>query len=64
MLIQVCEEVLVDNQDREYGGLIAAMKELQVENGLILTLNQSDTAVVEGRQIMTLPLWKWIITNS
>ena len=64
MLIQVCEEVLVDNQDREYGGLVAAMKELQVDNGLILTMNQSDTAVVEGIQIMTLPLWKWIITNS
>lgn len=60
LLIQVCEEVATDNQDREYGGLVAAMKELQVDRGVILTMNQSDKANVDGLTIVTMPVWKWI----
>lgn len=60
LLIQVCEEVVTDNQDREYGGLVAAMKELQVDKGVILTMNQSDMACVDGYSIETVPVWKWI----
>ena len=60
MLIQVCEEVMTDNQDREYGGIVAAMKELQVDKGVILTMNQSDWANVNGLSIVTMPVWKWI----
>ena len=60
LLIQVCEEVVTDNQDREYGGLVAAMKELQVDKGVILTMNQSDMACIDGYSIETIPVWKWI----
>ena len=60
LLIQVCEEIVIDNQDREYGGLVAAMKELQVDKGVILTMNQSDMACVDGYSIETVPVWKWI----
>lgn len=60
LLIQVCEEIMTDNQDREYGGLVAAMKELQVDKGVILTMNQSDMACVDGHSIETIPVWKWI----
>ena len=60
LLIQVCEEIVIDNQDREYGGLVAAMKELQVDKGVILTMNQSDMACVDGYSIETIPVWKWI----
>ena len=60
MLIQVCEEIVIDNQDREYGGLVAAMKELQVDKGVILTMNQSDLANIDGHSIETMPVWKWI----
>ena len=60
LLIQVCEEVVTDNQDREYGGLVAAMKELQVDKGVILTMNQSDMVCIDGYSIETIPVWKWI----
>ncbi len=60
LLIQVCEEIVIDNQDREYGGLVAAMKELQVDKGVFLTMNQSDMASVDGYSIETIPVWKWI----
>ena len=64
MLIQVCEEIVIDNQDREYGGLVAAMKELQVDKGVILTMNQSDTACVDGYSIETIPVWRWITESE
>ena len=64
LLIQVCEEIVIDNQDREYGGLVAAMKELQVDKGVILTMNQSDTACVDGYSIETIPVWRWITESE
>jgi len=63
-LIQVCEEIMTDNQDREYGGLVAAMKELQVDKGIILTMNQSDMASVDGDSIETIPVWRWITESE
>lgn len=60
MLIQVCEEITVDNQDREYRGLIDAMKSLSVDNGIILTRNQFDSTYTEGLAIATIPVWKWL----
>ena len=60
MLIQVCEEIVSDNQDREYGGLVEAMKSLNVDNGIILTMNQSDSARVDGLHIRTQPVWSWM----
>lgn len=64
LLIQVCEEIVIDNQDREYGGLVAAMKELQVDKGVFLTMNQSDMAGVDGYSIETIPVWKWITDSK
>ena len=64
LLIQVCEKIETDNQDREYGGLVAAMKELQVDKGVILTMNQSDTACVDGYSIETIPVWRWITESE
>ncbi len=64
MLIQVCEEISVDNQDREYGGLIDAMKSLNVDRGIILTMNQIDSTYIEGFAIPTIPVWKWITQQT
>lgn len=64
MLIQVCEEISVDNQDREYGGLIDAMKSLNVDRGIILTMNQIDSIYIEGFAIPTIPVWKWITQQT
>lgn len=59
-LIQVCEEITTDNQDREYDGLIDAMRSLNIEKGMILTMNQSDSSCSDGLLIETVPTWEWI----
>ncbi|MCL2479617.1 MAG: ATP-binding protein [Treponema sp.] len=57
--IQVCWELTTDNQNREIGGLLAAMDFFDTENGLILTFNTRDTIRTSGKEIMVMPAWKY-----
>ncbi|HBX88491.1 MAG TPA: AAA family ATPase [Marinilabiliaceae bacterium] len=42
-VVQVCLIVTSENFEREYNGLLSAMLKLQIKQGSIITLNQSDT---------------------
>ena len=57
--IQVCYEFSDENRDREVGGLLEAMDELKLKEGLILTFNQEDEFEVDGRRVVVMPVWKW-----
>lgn len=59
MVFQVCHELNHDNEEREVGGLLTAMKELQISNGAILTFNQKDIVVEGGYTIAVVPVWEW-----
>jgi len=59
MAYQVCLELSRDNQDREIRGLLSAMRNLNISNGIILTLNQEDTIIQEGYKIQAVPVWKY-----
>ncbi|MFH1439015.1 MAG: ATP-binding protein [Candidatus Woesearchaeota archaeon] len=54
--IQVCYEINNDNMLREINGLKEAMSQLNIKNGLIITLNQEDK--LGG--IKLIPVWKWL----
>lgn len=54
--IQVCWEVNNDNLNREITGLKDAMKETNIQNGIIITNNQEDN--LDG--IKLIPAWKWL----
>jgi predicted AAA+ superfamily ATPase len=64
LAIQVCYDVTEDNQKREFAGLIEAMNKIKVSEGLILTLNQDDEFIIEGKKIVMLPVWKWLLLDS
>jgi predicted AAA+ superfamily ATPase len=53
--IQVCLTVNDENFDREYGGLLGAMRNLGLKEGSIVTLNQSDTFEKEDMVIKMIP---------
>jgi len=60
--IQVC--LILDNavtKKREADGLIEAMKEYKLKEGLILTLDKEEELVVEGKKIIIRPVWKWLL---
>lgn len=57
---QVCHDLTEDNQEREVNGLLEALKEFRLSEGLILTFDQEDRLVVDGKRIMVKPAWKWM----
>lgn len=63
--IQVC--LILDNavtKKREIDGLIEALKEYQLKEGLILTLDKEEELVVENKKIIIKPVWKWLLEND
>lgn len=62
--IQVCYEFLKENRDRETGGLLKAMAEFKLTQGMILTYDQEDTLKSDGKTIIIKPVWKWLLEGS
>ena len=58
--IQVCYELNDENEKREINGLLEALKELKLKEGLILTYDQEDEYSIEGKKIAVKPVWKWL----
>ena len=58
--IQVCFDFNEETKDREIKGLIAAAKEFNLKEGIILTYNQEDDFFIEGKKIIVKPVWKWL----
>ncbi len=59
--IQVCYELNEENKEREISGLVGALKQFNLKEGLILTCNQEEELLVGGRKILIKPAWKWLL---
>ena len=63
--IQVC--LVLDNavtKKRETDGLIEALKEFNLEEGLILTLDKEEEFVIGNKKIIIKPVWKWLLEKT
>jgi len=63
--IQVC--LILDNaitKKREVEGLIEALKEYKLKEGLILTLDKEEEFVLENKKIIIKPVWKWLLETK
>ncbi|MCP4267847.1 MAG: ATP-binding protein [Candidatus Brocadiaceae bacterium] len=49
---------------REVSGLIETMVSFDLKNGLILTEDEEDELTMEGRKIIVLPIWKWMLSRD
>jgi len=58
--IQVSWEVGASNEKREIEGLLEAMEHLNLSEGTIITFDQEDTLVKEGKTIRLIPGHKWL----
>ncbi len=58
--IQVSWEVGSQNEKREVEGLLEAMNLLNLTKGTIITFDQEDRFVKEGKTIRLIPGWKWV----
>jgi len=60
--IQVCWTLTTGNRERELRGLLAAMEENSIPQGLILTYDEEENLPAEpGRRIAVMPVWKWLL---
>jgi len=60
-LIQACYNLNEENKDREINGILKSMNKFNLKKGLILTLNQKDEFQIENKQIIVMPVWKWLL---
>lgn len=61
--IQVCYGFNEENKEREINGLLEALDEFKLKEGLILTYNQEDEFNVKDKIIRVVPVWKWLLEN-
>ncbi|GFO96745.1 putative ATPase AAA+ superfamily [groundwater metagenome] len=59
--IQVCYELSEKNKEREINGLIEAMEEFKLNEGLIITNDFEGEEALGGKRIIYTPLWKWLL---
>lgn len=61
-VIQVTTSLLAPEVNkREIEGLIEAMNAYDLQEGIILTENESDTIIVDAFQVIVMPIWKWLL---
>jgi len=59
--IQVCYDLTEQNKERELNGLLEALSNFKLKEGIILTYNQEDNFEIEGKKIKVIPVWKWLL---
>ena len=64
MAIQVSYELNEGNKQREFDGLLEAIKKFDLTEGLILTFDQEDKFEIEGKHIIAKPVWKWMLESD
>lgn len=62
--LQVCYELNADNKARECEGLLEALTFFDLEEGYIITQNQSDELLLEGKKIRLIPTHQWLTDAS
>ena len=62
--IQVCYELNSDNKKREVNGLLEAINNFKLKEGLILTYDQEDEFKIDNKKIIVKPVWKWLLEES
>lgn len=64
-LVQVCAELVrIDAFAREKRALVAAMNELKIKQGTILTLAEKREEKIDGKWIRILPVWEWMMSGE
>ena len=65
MVIQSCT-ALTDNitREREMNGLIACLKEFDLDEGIIVTENEERVENIQGKIIKIYPAWKWLMNEG
>jgi len=62
--IQVCSDVHPENEQREVAGLLKALHEFHLSEGIIITQDVEKEFLIERKKVYFLPLWKWLLREG
>jgi len=63
-LIHVCFDLSdYQTRKRETSAFIKASKEVSCGNLIVLTWDDEGSEVVNGKEVIFMPLWKWLIAS-
>jgi len=63
--IQVCLTLSSPTtKQREVEGLLEALREYKLKEGLILTLDKEDEIKIKDKTLKVLPVWKWLLEDK
>ncbi len=64
-LVQVCYDLSdPETKEREINGLLAGMKNFEMDEGLIITSDKFGEEETEGKKVRYVPLWYWILEEK
>lgn len=63
MALQVTWEMNETTRKREIGGLLKAISEFDLDEGVIVTYDQEEEIEVDGKNINVVPAWKWLLSS-
>lgn len=58
--MQACYHLSEENKAREIDGLLEALEQFKLDEGIIITYDQEDSFIEKGKKIKLIPAWKWM----
>lgn len=58
--MQTCYQLSEENKAREIDGLLEALEQFKLDEGIIVTHDQEDSFIEKGKRIKLMPAWKWM----
>ena len=62
--LQVTWSLAGTSRDREVTAMVAALEELSLGQGLILTDNEDEEIIVGNKKIIVQPVFRWLLENG
>lgn len=64
-LIQVCSDISdVDTRSREINGLVSGLEYFNLPEGTVITSDQFEEEIIDGKKIRYVPLWFWLLETE
>lgn len=61
--VQVCYNININNEQREYEGLKEAMRVFNLKQGILLSYDTDNNIKTNSTEIKVIPVWKWLLAH-
>ena len=61
--VQVCYNININNEQREYEGLKEAMRVFNLKHGILLIYDTDNNINTNPTEIKVIPVWKWLLAR-